>query len=207
MTEINHVFFDIGGVLGSNGWDREQRSSAVQRFHLDAEEFQWRHEEVVVEWEEGRITLDEYLDNAVFYTERDFSRREFIQFMFDQSVPHPDAIAIARALAETARFTMMTLNNESEELNSFRIERFELRSIFDAFLTSCWLGVRKPLRRFYHSALSIAQCEPEKALFVDDRRQNLIPAQAMGMHVIEFKSPAQLRDELEHLFEMHLSGV
>ena len=207
MTEIHHIFFDIGGVLGSNGWDREQRASAVQRFHLDADEFQWRHEEVIGEWEEGKITLDEYLDNAVFYTQRDFSRSEFTQFMLDQSVPHPEAIAVARSLAETSRFTMMTLNNEAEELNNYRIERFELRSIFDAFLTSCWLGCRKPVRRFYHNALSIAQCEPQKALFIDDRHQNLVPAQAMGMNVIQFRSPEQLRDELEHLFEMQLSGV
>ena len=207
MTEINHIFFDIGGVLGSNGWDREQRSQAVQQFHLDADEFQWRHEEVMVEWEEGRITLDEYLDNAVFYTQRDFSRKEFIQFMLDQSVPHPETLAIARSLAETSRFTMMTLNNEAEELNLHRIEKFGLRTIFDAFLTSCWLGVRKPLRRFYKSALGIAQCEPAKALFIDDRHQNITPAKSMGMNVIQYKSPSQLRDELERLFEMQLSGV
>ena len=207
MTEINHIFFDIGGVLGSNGWDREQRSRACEQFHLDADEFQWRHEEVIVEWEEGRITLDEYLDNAVFYTQRDFSRREFTQFMFDQSVPHPETLSIARALAETSRFTMMTLNNEAEELNIHRIEKFELRAIFDAFLTSCWLGVRKPLRRFYRSALGIAQCQSPKALFIDDRQQNLTPARSMGMNVIQYKSPSQLRDELERLFEMQLSGV
>jgi len=207
MTDIHHIFFDIGGVLGANGWDRDERASAVERFHLDADDFQWRHEEVVVEWEEGRITLDEYLDNAVFYTQRDFSRRDFIRFMLDQSVPNPEAIAVARGLAETGRFTMMTLNNESEALNIYRIERFELRSIFDAFLTSCWLGVRKPLRRFYSSALGIAQCEPAKALFIDDREQNLIPAKAMGMNVIQFKSASQLRDDLQHLFEMQLSGV
>ena len=96
MRQINHIFFDIGGVLGSNGWDREQRQRAVEKFHLDADDFQWRHEDLIGEWEEGRITLDEYLDIAVFYTERDFTRSEFIHFMLQQSVPHPDAIAVAR---------------------------------------------------------------------------------------------------------------
>jgi putative hydrolase of the HAD superfamily len=159
MTEIQHVFFDIGGVLGSNGWDREQRQRAVDRFNLDAQEFQWRHEDVIAEWEEGKVTLDEYLDIAVFYTEREFSRNEFIQFMFTQSVPHPDTIAVARALARTSRFWMMTLNNESPELNMHRIQTFGLTTIFDAFISSCWLGVRKPFRRFYNAALGIAQCE------------------------------------------------
>ena len=32
-----HVFFDIGGVLGTNGWDTEQRASAAAEFGLDGE--------------------------------------------------------------------------------------------------------------------------------------------------------------------------
>lgn len=207
MTEIKHVFFDIGGVLGSNGWDREQRQSAVDHFGLDEADFQWRHEDVVAEWEEGRITLDEYLDIAVFHTDRDFSRQDFIQFMFAQSVAYPDSIAVARELAETSRFRMMTLNNESADLNNHRIQTFGLLPIFDAFVSSCWLGVRKPFRRFYNSALGIAQCEPAKSLFIDDRQQNLTPAKAMGMNVILFKSAPQLRADLEHYLELQLSGA
>ena len=48
MTEIRHIFFDIGGVLGSNGWDKEQRQRAIERFDLDPEEFWQIHRAVVV---------------------------------------------------------------------------------------------------------------------------------------------------------------
>ncbi|HJQ11713.1 MAG TPA: HAD-IA family hydrolase [Gemmatimonadaceae bacterium] len=207
MTEVHHIFFDIGGVLGSNGWDREQRQSAVEHFHLDADDFQWRHEDLIGEWEEGRITLDEYLDIAVFHIKRDFSRQEFIEFMLAQSVPHSDTIAIATALAQTSRFRMMTLNNESAELNNYRIEKFGLCPIFDAFITSCWLSVRKPFRRFYNRALGIAQCEPSRSLFIDDRRQNLTPASSMGMNVILFESASQLRADLEQILQLQLPGA
>ena len=207
MTEINHIFFDIGGVLGSNGWDREQRKCAVDHFHLDADDFQWRHEDVIGEWEEGRITLDEYLDIAVFHTERSFSRSAFIRFMLDQSVPHPETIAVARALAETSRFRMMTMNNESEELNTYRIREFGLAPIFEAFISSCYLSVRKPFRRFYNRALGIAQSEPSKSLFIDDRLQNLTPARSMGMNVILFESAPKLRADLEQFLELKLSGA
>ena len=124
MKQLTHIFFDIGGVLGSNGWDREQRERAVQRFDLNADDFQWRHEEVMGEWEEGRITLDEYLDIAVFHTSRSFSREEFVEFMYSQSVPDEATIAIARLLSRQAVYTLMTLNNEAEELNVYRIEKF-----------------------------------------------------------------------------------
>jgi putative hydrolase of the HAD superfamily len=207
VSEIKHIFFDIGGVLGSNGWDREQRHQAVERFGLNAEDFQWRHEEVIGEWEEGRITLDEYLDIAVFYTERDFSREEFADFMCAQSVPDQETIGIARALSREPRFTLMTLNNESEELNIYRIERFGISEIFEAFISSCWLGVRKPIRRFYSRALGIAHAQPESSLFIDDRQQNLTPANSLGMNTILFKSAAQLRSDLERFLELELSGA
>jgi putative hydrolase of the HAD superfamily len=207
VTNIRHIFFDIGGVLGSNGWDREQRQRAIERFDLDAEEFQWRHEEVVGEWEEGRITLHEYLDIAIFYTERPFSREEVIDFMFSQSVPDEATIRIARALQADARYTLMTLNNESEELNVHRIDAFGISQIFEAFLSSCWLGVRKPIRRFYHRALGIAHAEPASSLFIDDRQQNLTPAKALGMNVILFRSAAQLRSDLERFLHLEIPGA
>ena len=207
MKEIRHIFFDIGGVLGSNCWDREQRQRAVQHFGLNAEDFQWRHEEVIGECEEGRMTLDEYLDIAIFYTDRDYSREEFRAFMRAQSVPHPETIAIARALSLDPRYTLMTLNNEAEELNLYRIEHFGISQIFEAFLTSCWLGVRKPIRRIYNRALGIAHAQPASSLFIDDRQQNLIPASSLGMNVILFRSAEQLRSDLERLLDLELSGA
>ena len=207
MTAIWHIFFDIGGVLGSNGWDREQRKRAVERFGLNADDFQWRHEEVVGEWEEGRITLDEYLDIAVFYTARPFSREDFVAFMYSQSVPDQETISIARALSADTRYTLMTLNNESKELNVHRIESFGISQIFEGFLSSCYLGARKPIRRFYHCALGIAHAEPATSLFIDDRQQNLTPASALGMNVILFKSATQLRSDLERFLDLEIPGV
>jgi len=108
MTDIRHVFFDIGGVLATNGWDREQRSLAIEKFDLDEAEFQQRHEELVGPLEQGNITLDEYLDFAVFYEPRNFTKEDFRNFVMSQSKPYPETIAIARALSESSRYWMMT---------------------------------------------------------------------------------------------------
>jgi len=207
VTEIRHIFFDIGGVLGSNGWDHEQRERAVEHFNLKAEDFEWRHKEVIAEWEEGRITIDEYLEIAVFHTRRTFSREEFIEFMYSQSVPDEDTIAIARLLSRQAGYTLMTLNNESEELNKYRIEKFGISQIFEAFLSSCWLGVRKPIRRFYNRGLGIAHAEAATSLFIDDRQQNLISASTLGMNVVHFTSATQLRSDLERFLHLEIPGA
>jgi putative hydrolase of the HAD superfamily len=192
-SAFDHIFFDIGGVLGSNGWDHEQRAAAAAHFDLDTADFQYRHEETVGALESGTISLDEYLDLTVFCEHRPFTREAFRAFMFAQSVPFPDSIAVVRDLRAHTAAQLMTLNNESRDLNVHRIQAFGLCALFSAFFTSCWLGVRKPTREIYEKVLGITQAEPRRCLFVDDREQNLGPARALGMSTIRFESAAQLR--------------
>lgn len=207
MTRIRHVFFDIGGVLATNGWDREQRKLAIERFNLDPDDFQSRHEEMVGPLEQGQISLDEYLDIAVFHEPRDFTKSEFRDFVFSQSKPYAETIAIARAVAEGCTYWVMTMNNESEDLNRYRIESFGLNEVFDAFLSSCWLGLRKPARRFYDRALGISEARPKESVLIDDRLQNLDPARALGMNTIHFESAPQLARDLRALgVQFNLNG-
>lgn len=195
MPPPTHVFFDIGGVLGTNGWDTEQRASAAAEFGLDGE-FDARHREIAGDWELGRLTADEYLDIAVFYEPRPFSREAFHAWMREQSRPFEESIELARRLAGKRGPALFTLNNESAELNQHRIEKFGLADIFDAFFSSCWLGVRKPTPRIYTVALAAAQAPPAQTLFIDDRAQNLDPAAARGMRTILYRSPLQLEEAL-----------
>src|SRR5437016_5625460 len=136
MPKIEHVFFDIGGVLATNGWDTGERAKGAARFKLDADDYQKRHEEAVGPWEEGKISMDDYLEMTVFFRARDFTPEEFKDFMFAQSVANDESIAVARDVAKLGRYTMMTLNNEAAELNCYRIAKFGLGSIFDAFMSS-----------------------------------------------------------------------
>ena len=204
MTTINQIFFDIGGVLGSNGWDREQRGEAIKRFQLDAEDFQYRHEETVGAFESGELSLDEYLDVTVFWTRRDFTRDDFRKFMLGLSTPWPESLDVVRRLRQNVRgqptrVRLATLNNESRELNEHRIDRFALCGLFDVFFSSCWLGVRKPTRQIYERVLGMTQADPPRCLFVDDREQNLAPARALGMHTIQFTSATALANSLAGL--------
>jgi len=196
---ITHLFFDVGGVLGNNGWDREQRAAATRRFELEVGELEEMHSEALAMMELGRTTLDEYLKTAVFYRPRSFTPEAFKEFMLAQSTPNPDTIELARALARTGRYRMMTLNNESAELNQHRIERFGLGDIFTAFFSSCWIGVLKPARRIYEVALAMAQARPETSVFIDDRERNLEPARLLGMRTIAFSDAGRLEVELAAL--------
>jgi putative hydrolase of the HAD superfamily len=196
---LTHVFFDIGGVLGTNGWDREQRARALEKFGVEDEDFEHRHHQVVSEFETGAMSLEEYLDVTVFHTPRLFSREDFELYMLSLSEPNPYSIQVARHAAAAGRVRLMTMNNESAVLNVHRIEQFGLKAIFPTFLSSCWLGVRKPQRAFFERGLGIAQAEPRASLLVDDRDQNLAPAASLGMRTIRFTDPESLARQLaEH---------
>ena len=196
---ITHVFFDVGGVLGTNGWDRDQRAATAAHFDLPPAELEEMHAESFSMLEMGRMTLDEYLRTTVFYRPRPFKPEEFKACMFAQSAPNPEAVALARGLTRSGRYRLMTLNNESVELNLHRIDRFGLRDIFLAFFSSCWVGVLKPARRIYEVALGMSQAEPGASVFIDDRPRNLEPARELGMQAIHFTYVERLRQELAKL--------
>ncbi len=193
---LTHVFVDIGGVLGTNGWDREQRQRALENFKLDKADFDFRHQEIVGAWEEGRMSMDEYMQLTVFSCPREFSPEQFRAFVFAQSVPYPQSIAAVSELARLGTHTMMTLNNESAELNKHRIATFGLAPIFSAFLSSCWLSARKPTKAFFDRAFGVANARPEESLLIDDREQNIVRAQELGMQTIHCTDPARLRTQM-----------
>jgi putative hydrolase of the HAD superfamily len=196
MAKINTLFWDNGGVILTNGWDRNLRRAAVEKFKLDWADFEDRHELMLNAFETGRATLDEYLRRTVFYRERPFTPDDFKKFMFEQSQPCTESLEFLGKLAQTRAYLMASLNNESREINEYRIHTFHLRDYFQAFFSSCYLGVRKPEEQIYRLALEIAQREPEECILIDDRGLNLECAREIGMHTIQFKNVDQLRQDL-----------
>lgn len=199
MPTIRAIFWDVGGVLATNAWDHTQRSDALAHFQLDEEEFRDRHEMVVSSFECGKITLNEYLDRTVFYRPRIFTREAFRNFMFSLSQPYPEVLKFAQSLADSGKYLMGTINNESRELNDYRIEKFGMRKIFRLFVSSCFVGLRKPERDIYRLALETTQMAGEECCFIDDRPLNLECAAHLGMHTIEMHGLDQLRGDLEKL--------
>jgi putative hydrolase of the HAD superfamily len=199
MAEANTLFWDNGGVILTNGWDRGSRKLAVEKFHLDWTEFEDRHELMLNAFEQGDITLDEYLRRTVFYRERSYSLDDFKKFMFDQSQPFPQSLDFLKKLADTRRYMMASLNNESLEINEYRIRTFHLRDYFEGFFSSCYLRVRKPLAGIYTLALKITQRRPEECVMIDDRGLNLECAREIGMHIIQFQNVGQLQADLAKL--------
>lgn len=196
MGNIAALFWDIGGVLLSNGWGEPARAEAARRFSLDPLDLEQRHRRAEDEFETGKITLETYLDRIVFFRERPFDRDRFKDFIFAQSRENKETRVLLDELTATRRYFLAALNNESEELNAYRIRKFDLARNFTAFFASCYLRVRKPDPLIYRLALGIAQRAPQECIFIDDRPANLEPAKALGMGTILFRSAEELRASL-----------
>jgi len=199
LAKISAIFWDVGGVLLSNAWDHEQRQRTLKHFALDELEFENRHEMLVSSLERGKISLQEYLERTIFYRPRSFTLDALKEFMFSLSQPDTATLQLAAELTRSGKYLMSTINNESKELNLFRIQTFGLREIFSLFVSSCFVGLRKPEEGIYRLALEITQRAPEECCFVDDRPLNLDSASRLGMHVIQMENAEQLRRELQKL--------
>jgi putative hydrolase of the HAD superfamily len=199
MPEIEALFWDNGGVILTNGWDRGARKRAVEKFHLDWEDFADRHELMLNAFETGQATLGQYLQRTVFYRPRDFTPDDFKAFMFAQSQPFPEALQFLGQLASARKYIMAALNNESKEINEYRILQFKLRNYFEAFFSSCYLGVRKPDIKIYQRVMEITQRRPSACVMIDDRELNLECARELGLQTIQVKDLAQLKADLAKL--------
>lgn len=196
MADITTLFWDIGGVILTNGWDRQSRREAADAFKLDWEDFQDRHDLSFPAFDSGQISLNEYLERTLFYRPRPFTREEFTAFMFAQSKEYPEPREVLAAAARAGKYFIGAINNEPLELNQYRIEAFQLRRDFEVFFSSCYVRSRKPEETIFRVALEVTQRPPEQCIFIDDRPLNLESPRRLGMNVIHYQDPQQLRTEL-----------
>ncbi len=196
MNEITTMFWDIGGVILTNGWDRHSRREAANVFHLDWEEYQDRHDLCFPALDAGFITLNEYLDRTLFHHPRSFTREEFIAFMFAQSKEFPESRAVLDEVTQMRKYFIASINNEPLELNQYRIDKFDLRRNFAVFFSSCYLRARKPEETIFRIALEVSQRSPERCIFIDDRSLNLEVPRRLGMNVIHYQDATRLRVDL-----------
>ena len=196
-SPITTLFLDIGGVLLTNGWDNNVRKSAADKFGLDYDEMNERHHLTFDTYEEGKLSLDEYLNRVVFYQARSFSREEFKTFMYAQSQPFPEMIELMRGLKAQHGLQVAAVSNEGRELTMYRVQHFNLGTFIDFFISSCFVHYRKPDADMYRIALDIAQVSPHQVVYIDDRPMFVEVAQSLEIQGIIHKGFETTQKNLE----------
>ena len=181
---ITALFLDIGGVLLTNGWDHHARKRAATRFKLELPELENRHHLTFDTYEEGKLTLEEYLGRVVFYQKRSFTRAQFRRFMFAQSKPCTEMIELVRKLKAKYDLKVIVLSNEARELNAYRIRKFKLDGFVDSFVSSCFVHLRKPDADIFKLALDVAQTPALQIVYVENTPMFVQIAEGLGIRSI-----------------------
>jgi putative hydrolase of the HAD superfamily len=183
-TEIRTLFLDIGGVLLTDGWDHHARKRAATNFKLEWAEIEARHQLTFDTYEEGKLTLEEYLGRVVFYQKRPFTRAQFRRFMFAQSKPYPQMIDLVAQLKARHGLKVVVVSNEARELNVHRIRKFKLAGLVDSFISSCFVHIRKPDADIFRLALDISQTPARQVVYIENTPMFVEIAVGLGIRSI-----------------------
>jgi putative hydrolase of the HAD superfamily len=165
---ITTLFLDIGGVLLTDGWNLDFRARAAEVFDLDPAELENLHHQAFDTFELGKLTLDDYLGRVVFHRPRDFTCEQFKKFMFAQSKPYPQMLALVGQLKAKYGLRIFVVSNEGRELNEHRIRAFKLAGLVDAFVSSCYVHLRKPDPDIFRLALDLAQTPAKQVVYIEN---------------------------------------
>lgn len=203
VADLKILFFDVGGILLSNGWGHEAREEAAKRFKLDYAEVNALHNFIFNVYEIGSVTLDEYLDTVIFNHPRDFVREDFKEFIYSTSVELP-MLQFLKEWKKDCGFRIISVNNEGKELNDYRIRKFKLHECFDAFVSSCEVKMRKPDPGIWQLAMGIAMASPQQCVYFDDRKMFVDTAQKLGIRSFQHTSLESTKKILETLKKENL---
>jgi putative hydrolase of the HAD superfamily len=199
LGSIRTIFWDIGGVILTNGWDRSQRTRVLGRLGVDLVAYEQMHDRANYYWERGLITAEDFFLQTVLRPNPRLHLTFDIlwpQVCAESKVLHPDCLDLLAALRQSGRWRLATLNNESRELNEYRLDNFKLRCLFDYFICSGYVHEMKPALGIFETAIGVSGFPPHTALFIDDKQENCDAAATLGINTICFQSSAQLREEL-----------
>ncbi len=167
-TSTTCLFVDIGGVLLTNGWDHLARRRAAKHFGLKWDDVERRHHMAFEAHEERRLSLEQYLTLVVFHDRRPFSRADYRRFMFAQSRAIPEMLALVRRLKARYGLKVVVVCDEGRGLNAYRIRNFKLAGFLDAFISSCFVHVRKPAPGIFRLALDVSQVDAARVVCIEN---------------------------------------
>lgn len=197
---IQFLYFDLGRVLLDFTHERgfEQIAKAAG---IDAGRVQQvlQQDGLSDRYEVGEITTEEFHQEFCSSTNTTITAEELCLAWSDIFEIMPGSLRIAASL-KAAGNRIGILSNTCEAHWEFAAQRFPLLSqIFDPVITSYATKSMKPDSGIYEAATKQANIEPSEAFFVDDRLENVDGAKQLGWSAVQFVSPYQLANDLEHL--------
>ena len=204
LTNIRAIIFDIGNVLIDIDYPK-----TITHFQalatIDFKSIVSYHQQIDIfnQFEKGKVTIDEFVTTLKQYLRDDVTREQIIAAWNTMLVYYPEQkINLLRTL-KAKGFQLYALSNINElhiaEMNSkvhahFGIDAFS--SLFDKAYYSNEVGFRKPEKELYEILLQETAILPQEMLFIDDKLENLVPAEKLGIQTFHLLHPNDLYELL-----------
>ena len=196
---ITTLFLDIGGVLLTNGWDTALRKQTAEHFNVDYTELDHRHRVTYDTYEEGKMSLETYLRQIIFFEPRSYTAADVQNYILEQAEPYQDTIDLVQRLKAVYGLKIAVVSNEGREIAEDRIARFHLKDFVDFFIVSAFVHFRKPDLDIYRLALDVAHVQPEQVAYIEDRPLLCEVAAELGIHSVLNRNAAETREILAGL--------
>ena len=196
---ITTLFLDIGGVLLTNGWDTALRMQTAEHFNVDYTELDHRHRVTYDTYEEGKMSLETYLRQIIFFEPRSFTAADVKNYILEQAEPYQDTMDLVHRLKSVYGLKIAVVSNEGREIAEDRIARFHLKDFVDFFIVSAFVHFRKPDLDIYRLALDVAHVQPQQVAYIEDRPLLCEVAAELGIHSVLNRSAAETREILAGL--------
>jgi putative hydrolase of the HAD superfamily len=193
------LFLDIGGVLLTNGWDTALHKQTAEHFQVDYAEMDHRHRVTYDAYEEGKMSLETYLRQIIFFEPRSFTAADVQNYILEQAKPYQDTIDLVHRLKVVYGLKIAVVSNEGREIAEDRIARFHLKDFVDFFIVSAFVHFRKPDLDIYRMALDVAHVQPQQVAYIEDRPLLCEVAAELGIHSVLNRSSAETREILAGL--------
>ena len=199
LSNIKAIVFDIGNVLIDIDYEKTIRSFqtlATINFHSIVS----YHKQIDIfnQFEKGKVSTAQFVSTLRQYLRPDVTDSQIITAWNTMLVHYPEQkIRILQSLSE--KFQLYALSNINElhiaEMNANVNRLFGLQAFSDLFNKAYYsneVGWRKPEPELYQLVLNEINVLPEQILFIDDKLENLIPTQQLGIQTHHLKHPNDL---------------
>ncbi len=194
-TPIEHLVFDMGGVLVDINWHGEVSKLLGRDIPFEKIHALWASSPSTHAFEHGHSNFETFTKDFIAEHKLDISELEF-QTRF-RNILLDDMPGIETLLDQLkSRFTLSLLSNTNEchwqminERNTF------IRHIHNPF-TSLQFGLMKPAPEIYKRLIDELGCLPGEILFFDDGLKNVEAAQALGIHAVQVFGTEDIREAL-----------
>ena len=190
---------DIGGVLGTNGWDTDLRHKVCAHFGVVPESIEERHRLMFDTYERGFMDLETYLRYVFFAEPRSFSLQELRDYIYAGSQPWPENIAFFSRIKKLNGLKLALISNEGQGIARHRVDAFGLRELADFLVISHCVHMRKPDRQIWQLTLDLAQVSTAESIYVDDRAPFVQVAADMGFAAFQHESLDATRERFQKL--------